>query len=70
MAFWWHFTPDAADTAAHKGASIPVLGDDQRYKTESQAIWHGKRWAKECHRTGTVTAVPAKASGPAYILDI
>lgn len=69
MEFWWYFTPDAADIAANKGASIPVLGNEQRYKTESQAIWHGKRWMKECHRTGTVTAVQAKASGPVYILD-
>ena len=70
MAFWWYFTPDAADIAACKGVACPLLGNDQRYKTEAQAIWHGKRWMKECNRTGTVTAVPAKASGPAYILDI
>ena len=70
MAFWWYFTPDAAGIAACKGVACPLFGNDQRDKTESQAIRAGKRWMKECNRTGTVTAVPAKASGPAYILDI
>ena len=65
----WNFEPDAADVAKNQGCNLGVHGGEA-YKTESQAIWHGKRWMKECHRTGTVTAVPAKASGPAYILDI
>lgn len=69
MAFWWFFTPDAEDIEQCRGFECPCASGET-FRTESQAIWHGKRWMKECHRTGTVTSVPAKASGPAYILDI
>lgn len=69
MSFEWYFAPDAADIEQCRGVECPCASGEA-YKTESQAIWHGKRWMKECHRTGTVTAVTAKASGPAYILDI
>lgn len=64
----WHFEPDAADIAASNGYNLGVNGGEA-YKTESQAIWHGKRWMKECHRTGTITAIPAESSYPGYILD-
>lgn len=38
----WHFKPDAADIAANNGYDLSVKGGEA-YKTESQAIWHGKR---------------------------
>ena len=69
--YYWYFTPDAADIAACKGAYLPLLGNDAEYKTESQAIWHGKRWMKEASRTGTIEAVEARRRNPtSYILDI
>lgn len=64
----WHFKPDAADIAANNGYDFGVKGGEV-YKTESQAIWHGKRWMKECGRTGTITAVFADVYSPIYILD-
>lgn len=64
----WHFTPDAAEIAANNGYNLGVRGGES-YKTESKAIWHGKRWMKECGRTGTITAIPAKTPDPIYIMD-
>lgn len=64
----WNFEPDAADIAANNGYDLGVKGGEA-YKTESQAIWHGKRWMKECHRTGTITAIPARKPDPIYIMD-
>lgn len=64
----WHFKPDAADIAANNGYDLCVKGGEA-YKTESQAIWHGKRCMKECGRTGTITAVSADAHSPIYIMD-
>lgn len=69
MAFEWYFAPDAADIEQCRGFECPCASGET-FQTEVQAIRAGKRWMKVCHRTGTVTAVPAKASGPAYILDI
>lgn len=69
MAFRWYFAPDAADIEQCRGFECQCASIET-FKTEVHAIRAGKRWMKECHRTGTVTAVPAKASGPAYILDI
>lgn len=64
----WHFKPDAEDIAANNGYDLGVKGGEA-YKTESQAIWHGKRWMKECGRTGTITAVSTDAHSPIYIMD-
>ena len=64
----WNFEPDAADVAKNQGYNLGVHGGEA-YKTESQAIWHGKRWMKECGRTGTITAVSADAHSPIYIMD-
>lgn len=64
----WNFEPDAADVAKNQGYNLGVHGGEA-YKTESQAIWHGKRWMKECYRTGTITAIPARKSDPIYIMD-
>lgn len=64
----WHFKPDAADIAANNGYSLGVVGGEA-HKTAGQAIWHGKRWMKECGRTGTITAVSADAHSPIYIMD-
>ena len=64
----WHFEPDAADIAANNGYSLGIVGGES-YKKESQAIWHGKRWMKECGRTGTITAIPAHVNEPIYIMD-
>lgn len=64
----WHFEPDAADIAASNGYNLGVNGGEA-HKTESQVIWHGKRWMKDCGRTGTITAIPAESSQPCYILD-
>lgn len=64
----WNFEPDAADVAKNQGCNLGVHGGEA-YKTESQAIWHGKRWMKECGRTGAITAVSADAHSPIYIMD-
>jgi hypothetical protein len=64
----WHFKPDAADIAANNGYDLGVKGGEA-YKTERQAIWHGKCWMKECNRTGTISAIPARTPGPIYIMD-
>ena len=64
----WNFEPDAADITANSGYNLGVHGGEA-YKTESQAIWHGKRWMKECHRTGTITAIPARKPDTIYIMD-
>lgn len=68
--YYWYFTPDDADIAACKGAYFPVLGNDAKHKTESQAMWHGERWMKSAGRTGTIAAVPVRKSTASYILDI
>lgn len=66
--FNWHYTPDEADIARNKGYNLGLIGDSC-CKTESQAIWHGKRWMRESHRTGTIEAIPAESFHTNYILD-
>ncbi|MCI8632535.1 MAG: hypothetical protein HFE64_03500 [Lachnospiraceae bacterium] len=66
--FTWYFTPDKEDIKACKGGIFPCSADEA-YKTESIAIWHGKKWMKECGRTGEVKAIPAANRTPSYILD-
>ena len=68
MKFNWHFEPDAQDVARNNGYNLGLIGD-VACKTESQAIWHGKKWMKEAHRTGTITSIPAESRQPFYILD-
>lgn len=68
MMYDWHFEPDAADIAANNGYDLGLKGGES-YKTEIQAIWHGKRWMKQHGRTGTITAIPATAYGPYHIMD-
>jgi hypothetical protein len=58
--FEWYFT-------ATDGGLNYRSGDT--YKTESQAVWHGKRWVKETGRKGTVTAIKAERKTGSYILD-
>ena len=69
MTYEWHFTPDAADITACKGAVLGCQSGDS-WPKESTAIWYGKRWLKESGRTGTITAVPARQRSASYILDI
>lgn len=57
MAFRWYFAPDAADIEQCRGFECQCASIET-FKTEVHAIRAGKRWMKECHRTGTVTAVP------------
>ena len=64
----WMFTPDDADIAASNGYDLGVRGGET-FKTESRAIWHGKRWMKECGRTGTITAIPAIDPEPYHIIE-
>ena len=64
----WMFTPDDADIAASNGYDLGVRGGES-FKKECQAIWHGKRWMKECGRTGTITAVPAISPEPYHIIE-
>lgn len=64
----WHFKPDEQDVAKNNGYDLGLIGD-AACKTESQAIWHGKKWMKESHRTGTITAIPAEDNSPICILD-
>lgn len=64
----WLFTPDDADIAASNGYDLGVRGGEA-FKTESRAIWHGKRWMKECGRTGTITAIPAIYPEPYHIIE-
>lgn len=67
MMYDWLFTPDDADIAASNGYDLGVRGGEA-FKTESRAIWHGKRWMKECGRTGTITAIPAIYPEPYHIM--
>lgn len=64
----WYFKPDEQDIAKNNGYDLGLIGD-AACKTESQAIWLGKKWMKEAHRTGTITAIPAEDNPPIYILD-
>lgn len=68
MMYDWLFTPDDADIAASNGYDLGVRGGEA-FKTESRAIWHGKRWMKECGRTGTITAIPAIYPEPYHIIE-
>mgnify|MGYP000002428098 CR=1 FL=1 len=63
MRFNWYFEPDAQDVARNNGYDLGLIGD-AACKTESQAIWHGKKWMKEAHRSGTVTSIPAESRQP------
>lgn len=42
MRFNWYFEPDAQDVARNNGYNLGLIGD-AACKTESQAIWHGKK---------------------------
>ena len=64
----WYFKPDEQDVTKNNGYDLGLIGD-AACKTESQAIWHGKKWMKESHRTGPITAIPAEDNQPNYILD-
>lgn len=64
----WYFSPDADDIKRCKGGVFPCRSV-YKYKTESIAEYHGKKWTKECHRTGEIKAIPAKQRIPSYILD-
>lgn len=66
--FEWYFIPDAADIERCKGGVFPCRSG-YTYAKETTAIWHGKKWAKECRRTGESKAVPAKKAPASYILD-
>ena len=66
--FEWYFSPDADDIKRCKGGVFPCRSGS-KYKTESVAEYHGKKWMKECHRTGKIKAIPAKQRIPSYILD-
>lgn len=68
MMFEWQFTPDARDVQACKGGVFPCRSGDA-YRSESVAIWHGKKWMKECGRTGEIKAIPAGKPVASYILD-
>lgn len=60
--------PMDADIAASNGYDLGVRGGEA-FKTESRAIWHGKRWMKECGKTGTITAIPAIDPEPYHIIE-
>lgn len=45
------------------------LRGGESYKTENQAVWHGKRWMMQHGRTGTIAAVPAIAPDPYCITE-
>lgn len=66
--FEWQFTPDEADIKSCKGAFCPCRSGST-YKTESAAVWHGKKWMKECGRTGEIKAIQAAHPVTSYILD-
>ncbi len=66
--FEWYFSPDADDIKRCKGGVFPCRSSC-KYKTESVAEYHGKKWMKECHRTGEIKAIPAGKRIPSYILD-
>ena len=61
MRYEWYFT-------AQDGGLNCRSGDT--YKTERQAVWHGKRWQKEANRQGSISAIKANKKQPTYILDI
>ena len=66
MMFEWQFTPDARDAQECKGGVFPCRSGDT-YRSESVAIWHGKKWMKECGRTGEIKAIPAEKPVASYI---
>ena len=66
--FEWYFTPDVNDIKACKGGVFPCRSG-YKYKTESVAVYHGKKWMKECNRTGEIKAIPAGKRIPSHILD-
>lgn len=66
--FEWQFVPDAVDIKNCMGAVCPCRSGDT-YKTASSAIWHGKKWMKECDRSGEIKAIPASRVPASYILD-
>lgn len=68
MLYDWMFTPDDADIAANNGYDLGLRGGES-YKTENQAVWHGKRWMMQHGRTGTIAAVPAIAPDPYCITE-
>ena len=46
MTFEWYFAPDASDIEQCRGFECPCASGET-FRTESQAIWHGKRWMKQ-----------------------
>lgn len=66
--FEWYFSPDADDIKRCKGGVFPCRSGC-KYKAESVAEYHGKKWMKECHRTGEIKVIPAGKRIPSYILD-
>lgn len=64
----WYFSPDADDIKRCKGGVFPCRSG-YKYKTESIAEWHGKKWMKECYRTGEIKAIPAGRRISSHILD-
>lgn len=51
--FEWYFQPDQND-----GSIIGVRSGDV-FKTELATIRAGEKWMKECHRSGSITAIKA-----------
>lgn len=66
--FEWEFAPDAADIRACNGVACPCRSGDA-YKTAADAIRGGKKWMKECGRSGEIKAIPASRAPASYILD-
>lgn len=53
-----------ATLVAHQVNAFGVMGGGI-----AAAIWHGKRWMKECGKTGTITAIPAIDPEPYQIIE-
>ena len=83
MAFWWYFTPDAAaagtsvfdQIASGNVQSVQDVTDVQDVKNVKDVNKKGEPLERlnlkiPAEIKEYLTAVPAKASGPAYILDI
>ena len=63
--FEWLFTPDDKDAAycadSNTGRCYPfcLCRSGNVFQTEAQAVKAGKRWMKECKRSGIIEAVKA-----------
>ena len=60
MMYEWYFYPDEDDINRCKGGFF-ACRSGYEYSTPALAMYHGKKWMKECNRTGEIRAIPSKS---------